>query len=118
MTDPNRCQAAALATLIVVHSVMVISLFADIDPHPPARIALFGMAPFMAAALSAMVAAMILGPGKPRRALILVSMALSLVSFGPHKLFDPALPLIWPGLVAVWIALGTLAVQLRHEMRG
>jgi hypothetical protein len=114
MTDPHRAASAALAVLILVHAIMLLALFAGVPPHPPARVAPFGMAPFLGAVLSAAAAALILEPvgTPPGRALSVLTMALSLVSFGPHKLADPALPLIWPGLAAVWAALIALGLAL------
>ena len=110
----DRPALAALTTLIVLHSVMLTALFAGVQPHPPAQIPLFGMAPFLGATLSAASAAIILGSVDTRsgRAFTLLALVLSLVSFGPHKLVDPAFPLIWPAVVAAWVAVLALALRL------
>ena len=112
--QPDRPALAALTTLIVLHGVMLSALYAGVEPHPPARIPLFGMAPFLGATLSAAAAAMILGPVQTASGRVLSALALllSLVSFGPHKLIDPAFPLIWPAVAAAWVALIALALRL------
>ena len=114
MPPPDRAALAALTALILLHTVMLGALFAGVDPHPPARVAPFGMGPFLGATLSAASAAMILGTTgtSAGRALTLVALLLSLVSFGPHKIVDPAFPLIWPAVVTAWVALISLAVRL------
>ncbi len=112
--QPDRPALAALTTLIVLHGVMLSALYAGVEPHPPARIPLFGMAPFLGAVLAAAGAAMILGPVQTASGRVLSALALllSLVSFGPHKLIDPAFPLIWPAVAAAWVALIALALRL------
>ena len=111
---PDRPALAALAVLIVLHATMLLALFFGVEPHPPARVAPFGMAPFLAATVSAACAAMIVGPTDTAtgRTLSLATMALTLVSFGPQKLLDPALPLIWPALATAWLALAALALRI------
>ena len=71
-------------------------------PHPPAATPLFGMAPFLGAAISAALAAMVIGPdaGKVGRGLGCLAALLALVSFGPQKYFDAQIGLIWPAVVA------------------
>ena len=110
----DRASIAALTCLIMIHAVMLMALFAGVEPHPPSRVAPFGMAPFLAVMMSAALGAMILGVFETRAGALLTAVAvlLSLVSFGPHKLFDPALPLIWPALVSAWVSIATLAVRL------
>ena len=53
MPPPDRAALAALTALILLHTVMLGALFAGVDPHPPARVAPFGMGPFLGATLSA-----------------------------------------------------------------
>lgn len=115
--DPDRPAQAALAALIVLQGVMLGALYAGIAPHPPAATPLFGMAPFLAAAVSAAVAALILGPGSPAgRALAALAAIAALVSFGPQKLLDPQFPLIWPAVLAGQVAAVTvLATLLRRR---
>ncbi len=120
MTTPNQTELtdrpalAALTGLIVLHGVMLSALYAGVQPHPPAHIPLFGMAPFLGATLSAAGAAMILGTVNTvsGRAFSVLALLLSLVSFGPHKLIDPAFPLIWPAVVAAWVAVIALGLRL------
>lgn len=118
-TNGDRAVPAALSALILLHVVMLASLFAGVAPHPPAHTPLFGMAPFLGAALSALVAALVLGTDQTRagRAIIAVALLLSLVSFGPHKAFDPAFPLIWPAVVTAWLSILTVAARLLPALR-
>ncbi len=119
MPDPKPAAQAALFALILLHAVMLLSLFAGVAPHPPAQVAPFGMAPFIAAVLSAAAAAMIHGPltRGSGRMLSATAAILSLVSFGPHKILDPALPLIWPAVAAAWVAIATLAITMLRSRK-
>jgi hypothetical protein len=117
MIPTDRAALAALTTLITLHGVMLMALYAGVAPHPPARIPLFAMAPFLGAVFAAAGAALILGPltTGAGRLLTLVTIVLSLVSFGPQKIVDPAFPLIWPAVVTAWIAVITLALLLSRR---
>lgn len=108
----KRLAWAALAALAILHAVMLLSLFAGVEPHPPARVAPFGMGPFLGATFAALAAAAIMGPTQTKagRAVALMAAALSLVSFGPQKLLDPAFPLIWPAVAMAWAAIITLVM--------
>ncbi len=101
---------AALTTLIILQLVMLGALYAQIAPHPPASIALFGIAPFLAVSLSVAVCAMLMGETATRlgRGFCLLASLMALLSFGPQKYFDPAFPLIWPSVIAAQIAVITL----------
>lgn len=102
MTDRAR---PALAALIILQGVMLGALFAGIAPHPPAATPLFGMAPFLAAAISAAAAALVLGSGsRAGRGLAALAALAGLVSFGPQKFLDPQFPLIWPAVLAGQVA--------------
>jgi hypothetical protein len=120
MTESPRSPQAALAVLIILHLFMLVTLLAGVAPHPPAQIPLFGMAPFFAATVSALAAAIMIGPLESRagRGLTVLAMLLSLVSFGPHKVVDPAFPLIWPAVVTAWGAVGCLVLTLFQTRRG
>jgi hypothetical protein len=62
MTLPDRNAIAALATLILLQVVMLTALYADVRPHPPEAIPLFGFAPFIGASVSVALSAIIVGP--------------------------------------------------------
>ncbi|MGI3186362.1 hypothetical protein [Nioella aestuarii] len=111
--SPQSAQAA-LAVLIILHLFMLATLLAGVAPHPPATIPLFGLAPFFAAVVSALASAMMVGPMQTRagRLLTVIAIALSLVSFGPHKVVDPAFPLIWPAVISAWVAIAFLVYRL------
>lgn len=111
---PPQSAQAALAVLIILHLFMLATLLAGVAPHPPAQIPLFGLAPFFAAVVSALAAAMMVGPLHTRAGRVLTggAIALSLVSFGPHKVVDAAFPLIWPAVATAWIAIAVLIYRL------
>jgi hypothetical protein len=112
---------ACLATLIILQLVMLGALFAQSAPHPPATIPLFAIAPFLAVALSAAVAAMMVGPLGTRmgRALCIAAALMALLSYGPQKYFDPQFALIWPAVITgqiasvalIWMAVRTSVVR-------
>jgi hypothetical protein len=120
MTESPRSPQTALAVLIILHLFMLVTLLAGVAPHPPAEIPLFGMAPFFAATVSALAAAIMIGPVKSRggRGLTVLAILLSRVSFGPPKVVDPAFPLIWPAVVTAWGAVGCLVLALFQARRG
>lgn len=114
MTHSDRAARAALACLILLQAVMLAALFAGVAPHPPAATPLFAIGPFLGAALSAAVAALILGPGTSRagRGLAGLAALAALVSFGPQKYFDPQFPLIWPAVLSGQAAAAVVLLAL------
>lgn len=109
---PDHGQRAALACLVILQTVMLTSLYAGVAPHPPAATPLFGIGPFLAAAVSAAVAALILGPqgGRAGQALALLAALAALVSFGPQKYLDPQFPQIWPAVLSGQVAAAVILV--------
>ncbi len=114
MKNHDHTARAGLAALIVLQGIMLGSLYAGVAPHPPATTPLFGIAPFLGAALAAAAAALYLGPTDTTAGRILAGLAgaAALVSFGPQKYFDAQFALIWPavlsGQVAVVAVLGAI----------
>lgn len=110
MSRPDLPARAALCSLITLQAVMLAALFSGVAPHPPAATPLFGIAPFLAAALAAASSALVLGPHRGRAGPILsaVSALTALVSFGPQKFFDPQFALIWPAVLAGQFAAAVL----------
>ena len=106
MTQNEHPITAALVTLIILQAIMLMALFAGVAPHPPAHIPLFGIAPFLAVAISAAVSAIILGPLTSRSGQILTVLATfgALLSFGPQKYVDAQFALIWPAVISGQIA--------------
>lgn len=102
----NRQANAALAALIILQLTMLGALFAQSAPHPPATIPLFGIAPFLAAALSAAAAAIIIGPldTASGRVLSVLAALMALLSYGPQKYLDVQFALIWPAVIAGQVA--------------
>ena len=113
MTPKERFTNAALAVLVILQSVMLAALYSKTMPHPPLTTPLFAIAPFLAASLSAAVAAMIVGPTRTLAGKLLAVGAgcLALVSFGPQKYFDAQFALIWPAVVCGQIAVLAVAVN-------
>lgn len=125
MAHIDRPVMAALASLVILNLMLLVFLLAGVQPSPPVTTSLFGMGPFLGANLAAGVSALILLPALDARhaahtpgtalacrVLIGLTVVLALVSFGPHKLFNPMLPLIWPALAVAWVAVLTLVVRL------
>lgn len=110
----DRPTFAALSTLIILQLVMLSALYAGIPPHPPVSTPLFGMAPFIAASVSAAFSAIILGPlnGYVGRILSGVAVVFALVSFGPQKYFDVQFALIWPAVLSGQIAAVTVLTRI------
>lgn len=106
MSQTHRQSYAALAALVILQGIMLGSLYAGVAPHPPATIPLFGMGPFLGAAIAAAIAAMILGPLDSRAGRLLAGLAAlaALASFRPQKYLDAQFPLIWPAVISAQIA--------------
>ncbi|MCP5083650.1 MAG: hypothetical protein GY948_18335 [Alphaproteobacteria bacterium] len=111
--------AASIVVLLVLTSVMLFSLFTRTPPHPPLEIPLFALAPFFGASLAIGAAALWLVRRGSGTWLALLFAATALISFGPHKLFDPAFALIWPAVLlaqAAVIAVAYLSIgRLRRK---
>ncbi|MFY2823374.1 hypothetical protein [Ruegeria sp. MALMAid1280] len=101
MEQSNRHVIAALATLILLQGIMLSALYAGIRPHPPIATPLFGIAPFLGAAMSVALGAIIVQPLDSRAGRILSALAaiMALVSFGPQKYFDAQFSLIYPAVL-------------------
>ncbi|WGW03766.1 hypothetical protein [Tropicibacter oceani] len=101
MTPSDRHTHAALATLIVLQTIMLSALYAGIKPHPPIATPLFGIAPFLGASLAIALWAVIVQPlaSTAGRFLSVLAALMALVSFGPQKYLDPQFALIWPAVL-------------------
>lgn len=101
MEQSNRHVIAALATLILLQGIMLSALYAGIRPHPPTTTPLFGIAPFLGAAMSVALGAIIVQPLESPAGPILSVLAalMALVSFGPQKYFDAQFGLIYPAVL-------------------
>jgi hypothetical protein len=107
MTDHEGTAKAGLAALIVLQGIMLASLFSGVAPHPPATTPLFGIGPFLGAAVAAAAAALCLGPTRSMSGRVLAGLAAlaALISFGPHKYFDAQFALIWPAVLSGQLAI-------------
>lgn len=125
MTQPSlaKTATASLAALIILQLVMFATLLAGLPPHPPRTIPFFAMGPFLGTSLAIATAAIILGPLETRlgRALSGGAALCALISYGPHKWFDPAIAEIWPAVLGGELAaFGLLVIiitpgPLQHE---
>lgn len=120
MHTTDKPTAAALVALIIQQTVMLGALYAGVAPHPPSAVeGLFGMAPFLAASLSAAIAALILGPAKGAgRWLCALAALFALISFGPQKYFDEQFGLTWPAVIAAQVAVIVVAFNLLRRQPG
>ena len=109
----NRCTAAAIMALVVLTSVMLLAMFTCTEPHPPLEVAPFALAPVLAASLAIGVAAHVLIASGARFAITtaLLFALTALVSYGPQKYFDPALPGIWPAVVVAQVAIVVIVAR-------
>lgn len=114
----QKAAHAALASLIILQTVMLGALYAGVPPHPPQSTPLFGMAPFLAMAISLAATAWIHGGGNSRLSAGFGALAAltALVSFGPQKYFDPAIGEIWPAVVAGQASAVILVISIVQEM--
>lgn len=111
---------AAVIALLCITATMLLFLVTQTDPHPPNRIALFALGPFFSASLAIrFVAWQLSNTGHPAGKVCALLFALTgLLSFGPHKYFDPSFPLIWPAVVAAQISIVVIAargIRLRRK---
>jgi len=102
----NDLASAAILVLIVLTSVMLCALYSRTAPHPPLEVAPFAIGPFLGASLAIGAAAFMLVRQDASYAIaIAVLFALTaMVSFGPHKYFDPAFGRIWPAVITAQLA--------------
>ena len=94
MMDLVKSRAdAALSTLVILQLTMLAALFTQTPPHPPLAVAPFALGPFLGAAISIAVAAIVLGATRTRlgTAVSVLAAVLALVSYGPQKWIDPAI---------------------------
>ena len=104
---------AALAALLILQGTMLLSLFFKVPPHPPEMIPLGGMAPMIAAALSAATGALLTERNSvTHKILIVLACLLAALSFGPQKYFDPAFAQVWPAVLSGQIAILALLLPL------
>lgn len=105
--------AAAVAVLLVLTSAMLLAMFTRTEPHPPLEVGPFALGPFLAASLAIGTAAYVLIARGARWGLwIALLFALTaLVSYGPQKYFDAALPKIWPAVIMAQAAVAAIFVR-------
>ena len=87
---------SSLAGLIILKSVLLGSLWAQVQPHPPARVG-----PFIAASLSLAIVSipLVWWRSKIGYTTAIIVGLLGLVSFGPHKFFAESANQLFPAIV-------------------
>jgi hypothetical protein len=87
---------SSLAGLLLLNGVLLGSLWAQVQPHPPARVG-----PFVAASIGLAVSSipLVWWHNKTGYATSIVVGLLGLVSFGPHKLFAGSGSQLFPAVV-------------------
>lgn len=87
---------SSLAGLILLQSVLLGSLWAQVQPHPPARVG-----PFIAASLSLTVVSvpLVWWRNKIGHTTSIIVGLLGLISFGPHKFFSESANQIFPAII-------------------
>ena len=87
---------SSLAGLILLKGVLLGSLWAQVQPHPPARVG-----PFIAASLSLAVLSipLVWWRNKVGYTISVIVGLLGLVSFGPHKFFAGSASQIFPAII-------------------
>ena len=117
MSDPGEAASqqsypvsAAIVTLLVLTSVMLLALLTRTAPHPPLDVAPFALGPFLGTSLAIGAAAFHLIRERARHGRILAVLfaVTALVSFGPQKYFDPAFSRIWPAVIVAQIAVAVI----------
>ena len=87
---------SSLAGLIILKGVLLGALWAQVQPHPPARVG-----PFIAASLSLAVLSipLVWWRNKIGYIISIIVGLLGLVSFGPHKFFSESADQIFPAII-------------------
>ena len=111
--EANGARRAAILALLVLTGTMLAALFTRTAPHPPLEVGPFALAPFLGASLAIGAAALCIGRGNTRAAVVLgiVFAVTALVSFGPQKYIDPAFSRIWPAVLTAQCAIAVIAVS-------
>jgi hypothetical protein len=87
---------SSLAGLVLLYAVLMGSLWAQVEPHPPARVG-----PFIAASLSLAVVSipLVWWRNKIGYTTSIIVGLLGLISFGPHKFFSESADQIFPAII-------------------
>ncbi len=94
----------ALLALVVLQVIMLGAFFFERPPHPPLTTPGFAMGPFLSLSVATATAALFAPRGGAASGLSLLAMLLAMVSYGPHKWFDPLIGQIWPAIVGAQVA--------------
>ncbi len=110
----ERIAVSSLVMLAALQASMFIAMVTKTSPHPPLTVPLFALGPFLGAAIALAVGACLCGPVSSGYSRLLSWLAglFAMVSFGPHKWFDPAFPQIWPAVLLGQLSFVMLAIVL------
>lgn len=102
----------ALLILGLLQVLMLGALYTKTPPHPPLEVAPFALGPFISASIALAFAAYSARAGKVFNLLSLIACLAALVSYGPHKWFDPAIGSIWPAVLLAQLAVLSILLGL------
>ncbi len=101
----------AILTLGILQVLMLGALYTKTPPHPPLEVAPFALGPFISASIAIAFAAYSVKSEKLFRLLSLLACLTALVSYGPHKWFDPAIGGIWPAVLLAQLAVLSILID-------
>lgn len=115
----RQLAGASLLTLAVLQGAMMLAMMTLTRPHPPLTVPLFALGPFLGAAIALAIGAYAAGSVLTRIGWWASLMAglLAMVSYGPHKWFDPVFPQIWPSVILGQLAFLALMVAMFQARR-
>lgn len=110
----------SVAGLVVLNSVLLASFLTRVPPHPPIALGpLGGAGPFIGTTLtvSAVALLFVYWRSEVGYGVALIVVLQNLVTFGPHKLFEPSASLTYPAVVAGSVLTGVLLVASVSGLR-
>lgn len=113
----DKTAKTGLLVLGLLQTLMLAALYTRTTPHPPLEIALFALGPFLSMSIALAFAAYHLASGRLARGLAIAACLTALVSYGPHKYFDAAFPLIWPAVILAQLAVIAVLAGVVREAR-
>lgn len=109
---------SALLILSVLQLLMLAALYTGTVPHPPLRVTPFALGPFISASTAIALAAMFSRSSKAGLVMAAIAASTALVSYGPHKWFDPAFGDIWPAVITAQFAIVVIIQDLFRTVGG
>jgi hypothetical protein len=120
MPDKPKGDLAALVTLIILQSAMLLGALVPAATYWPALSPISAQAPYLAVSIASAAVAIIFSGAarKSGRFFCLVAGLLALYSFGPQHYFSYQFLLIWPSVIGGQLALIALFIAMWRGHRG